>query len=105
MNKKLLACTILSAVLAAPSAMAQAPDKEELKLQLPKPMFIGTPTNIKSPNLEVITGKPRAPFMVPVGTRLLSLKQPVTSSDRQPVIGELEMVTDGGFVRGSFSSR
>jgi hypothetical protein len=90
-----LICTLLSAALLAPAVMGQAPDKEVLKLQLPKPMFIGTPTNIKSPNLEVVTGKSRGPFMVPVGTKLLSLKRRVTSSDRQPVIGELEMVTDG----------
>jgi hypothetical protein len=90
-----IACTLLSAVLLAPAAMGQAPQTEELKLKLPKPMFIGTPTNIKSPNLEAVTGKSRAPFMVPVGTKLLSLKRPATSSDRQPVIGELEMITDG----------
>jgi hypothetical protein len=90
-----IACTLLSAVLLAPAVMGQAPQTEELKLKLPKPMFIGTPTNIKSPNLEAVTGKSRAPFMVPVGTKLLSLKRPATSSDRQPVIGELEMITDG----------
>jgi hypothetical protein len=73
----------------------QDPVKEELKLQLPKPMFIGTPSNIKSPNLEVITGKSRGPFYVPRGTRLLSLRRPVTSSDMQPVIGELNFVNDG----------
>ena len=95
MNTHILTCAILSAVLLAPAAMAQAPDRVELKLQLPKPMFIGTPTNIKSPNLEAITGKSRGPFMVPFGTKLLSLKRHVTSSDRQPVIGELEMITDG----------
>jgi hypothetical protein len=73
----------------------QDPTKEELRLQLPKPMFIGTPSNIKSPNLEVVTGKSRGPFYVPRGTRLLSMRRPVTSSDMQPVIGELEFVTDG----------
>ncbi len=72
----------------------QDPNKEELKLQLPKPMFVGTPRNIKTPNLEVVTGKPRAPFFVPKGTKLLSLKKAVTSSDMQPVIGELSFVTD-----------
>jgi hypothetical protein len=76
-------------------AQAQDPTKEELKLQLPKPMFIGTPRNIKTPNLETVTGKPRGPFYVPKGTKLLSLKKPVTSSDNQPVIGELSFVTDG----------
>ncbi len=95
MKTHTIVCTLLSAALLAPAVMGQAPEKEELKLKLPKPMFIGTPTNIKSPNLEVVTGKSRAPFMVPVGTKLLSLKRPVTSSDRQPVIGELEMITDG----------
>ncbi|MCK7496471.1 MAG: hypothetical protein MZW92_40375 [Comamonadaceae bacterium] len=58
-------------------AAGQAQEKVELKLTLPKPMFIGTPTNIKSANLEVVTGKSRGPFMVPAGTKLLSLKRPV----------------------------
>ena len=58
-------------------------------------MFIGTPTNLKSSNLEVVTGKPRAAFFVPKGTVLVSSKKTVTSSDMQPVIGELDMVTDG----------
>ncbi|MBM3310148.1 MAG: discoidin domain-containing protein [Candidatus Aminicenantes bacterium] len=79
----------------AASAPSQDPAKEELKLQLPKPMFIGTPRNIKTPNLEVITGKPRGPFYVPKGTTLLSAKKPVLSSDMQPVIGEVSFLTDG----------
>lgn len=88
----LLQLAILCA-LAAPQSQEQ--NKVELKLQLPKPMFIGTPRNIKSPNLEVISGKPRGPFFVPQGTKLVSLKKPVTSSDMQPVIGDLSFVTDG----------
>jgi len=84
---------LLLAALFAPTAAQQA--TEELKLKLPKPMFIGTPTNIKSPNLEPVTGKSRGPFMVPAGTKLLSLKRPVTASDSAPVIGELDMVNDG----------
>ena len=97
MKRHTFAGAVLSAALLASVVMAvgQAQEKEELKLKLPKPMFIGTPTNIKSANLEPVTGKPRGPFMVPMGTKLLSLKRPVTSSDRQPVIGELAMITDG----------
>jgi hypothetical protein len=94
-NKYIVVCSLLVAVMLAPLVARQAAEKVELKLQLPKPMFIGTPTNIKSPNLEAITGKSRGPFMVPAGTKLLSLKRPVKSSDMQPVIGEMEMVTDG----------
>jgi len=92
-TKKLVVLIFLLAVVLAPLAAQQA--TEELKLKLPKPMFIGTPTNIKSPNLEPVTGKSRGPFMVPAGTKLLSLKRPVTSSDAAPVIGELDMVNDG----------
>ncbi len=79
----------------SPLAAQQDPNKEVLQLQLPKPMFIGTPMNMKSANLEKVTGKPRGPFYVPKGTSLLSLNKPVTSSDMMPVIGELDMVTDG----------
>jgi hypothetical protein len=95
MKKILLASSlILLAGFVVLSAQAD-PGKEELKLKLPKPMFIGTPTNLKSPNLEVITGKSRPPFYVPKGTVLLSGKKKVTSSEANPVIGELDMITDG----------
>jgi hypothetical protein len=90
----LLVCAFLAAFALRPLG-GQEQEKEVLELELPKPMFVGTPTNIKSANLEVITGKSRGAFYVPVGTKLLSLNRPVTSSDRHPVIGELSMITDG----------
>lgn len=95
MTKCTLASSLLFALALAPLGAQPDPGKEELKLKLPKPMFIGTPTNLRSPNLEVITGKPRGAFYVPKGTVLLSAKKKVTSSDTQPVIGELDMITDG----------
>ena len=95
MTRHILAATLLSALALASLGAQPAPGQEELKLKLPKPMFIGTPTNIKSPNLEAVTGKARPPFYVPKGTVLLSTKKPVTSSDMEPVIGELDMLTDG----------
>lgn len=70
-------------------------EKVVLELKLPKPMFVGTPRNIRTPNLERITGKKRGPFLVPKGTELLSLNKSVTGSDPEPVIGEMEFVTDG----------
>ncbi len=89
-----------SAILATAFALAlplaaQDAGKEVLKLQLPKPMFIGTPKNIRTPNLETVTGKSRPPFYVPAGTVLLSLNKPVRASDTEPVIGEIGFVTDG----------
>jgi hypothetical protein len=95
MTTRTFASSLFLALMFAPLAAQQDPNKVELKLKLPKPMFIGTPTNIKSANLEVITGKSRGPFYVPKGTVLLSAKKVVTSSDMQPVIGELDMVNDG----------
>ena len=95
MSTRTLACSMLLAFALVPLGAQPDPNKEELKLKLPKPMFIGTPTNLKSANLEKVTGKSRGPFYVPKGTVLLSLKKKVTSSDSQPVIGELDMITDG----------
>ena len=95
MSQRPLVLSLLLVLALAPVG-AQAPaGKEELKLKLPKPMFVGTPTNIRSPNLEKVTGKSRAPFYVPTGTVLLSAKKKVTSSDNAPVIGELDMINDG----------
>jgi hypothetical protein len=95
MITRTLACSLLFVLALAPLG-AQAPaGQEELKLKLPKPMFIGTPTNIRSANLEKVSGKSRGPFYVPKGTVLLSAKKTVTSSDSAPVIGELDMITDG----------
>jgi hypothetical protein len=92
---RILASSVLVALALSPVS-AQAPaGQEELKLKLPKPMFIGTPTNLRSPNLEPVTGKSRGAVYVPKGTVLLSLKKKVTSSDNAPVIGELDMITDG----------
>jgi hypothetical protein len=95
----ILSAMIFTALILCLSALSfsapQDTSKEELKLQLPKPMFVGTPRNIKTANLEAVTGKSRGPFMVPNGTRLLSAKKTVSSSDMQPVIGELSFATDG----------
>jgi hypothetical protein len=96
--KKLASAIILLGLglaVLAPAALAQEPGKEVLKIQLPKPMFVGTPKNIRTPNLETVTGRPRGPFLVPTGTVLLSAGKPVTSSDKEPVIGEVSYVTDG----------
>ena len=91
----LIQCLLLFIPAAASDIPNQDQEKELLELELPKPMFVGTPTNIRTPNLERITGKPRGPFFVPKGTVLLSLNKTVTSSDYEPVIGDLEFVTDG----------
>lgn len=83
------------AALGALAATAAAEELVPLKLDLPKPLFVGTPRPIKLANLEQFTHARRPDFLVPAGTVLLSAGKPVTSSDSFPVIGELGFITDG----------
>jgi hypothetical protein len=66
-----------------------------IPIELPKPMFEGTPQNLAVPNLEKPLGRPRDPFLAPAGVTNVALGKPVTSSDPEPIIGDLEQVTDG----------
>ena len=66
-----------------------------LPIVLPKAMFVGTPRDIRSPNLEKVTGKKRPPFLAPKGAQNVAFEKEVSASDEEPIIGELEMVTDG----------
>lgn len=87
--------TLLIASLVALTSAVQAQDKVPLQIEVPKPLFAGTPRPISLPNLEKpATGK-RPDLMVPAGTKLLSKGKTVTSSDALPVIGELSFITDG----------
>lgn len=92
----------VSCALALPGAVAA--DQVPLQLDLPKPLFVGTPRPIKLPNIEPFTAGKRPSFMVPAGTTLLSAGKPVASSDEFPIIGEAAFVTDGDKtgVEGSF---
>ena len=82
---------------AAPAAAAvPAGDLEEIKLEFPKPMFIGTPVPAELPNLEKADpSKVVKSIMVPKGTTNLAKGKKVTSSDAAPIIGDLNLVTDG----------
>jgi hypothetical protein len=66
-----------------------------IDIKLPKPMFVGTPQNVQVTNLEKPLGAPRPPFFAPAGTKNVALGKPVVSSDKEPIIGEAEMITDG----------
>lgn len=70
------------------------PATQALDLKLPKPLFVGTPKNIKSRNLEKPLPGKRPLYQVPAGTTLLSAGAKVTSSDQAPIIGSLELLTD-----------
>ena len=80
-----------------PEDLARTPaGMAALNLKLPKAMFEGTPKNITaSAHLERYEEKPRPVFLVPQGTTNVALGKPVKSSDSEPIIGELKLVTDG----------
>ena len=68
--------------------------EQKLTLEFPPPMLTGTPVPVKLPHLE----KPNTPpptIMVPDGVTNLAAGKEVLSSDDFPIIGELELITDG----------
>lgn len=85
----------IAAITAACGAMAQ--ERVQLKLTLPKPLFEGTPPDIRSKNLEPPRGgRKRAPINIPAdATNNIALNCKVTSSEYEPVNGEFNLITDG----------
>jgi hypothetical protein len=90
----LVATGILASALVVPAARGDEP-KEVLKLTLPKPCFVGTPQNIKSPNLEAPRKGKRPDISIPKGCTNVAFEKEVTGSDEAPIVGDLEQVTDG----------
>lgn len=97
-------CALLSLCLFSGLLHAQAPAKAQkgaaekmvpIPIQLPKRMFEGTPQNMAVPNLLKPLGRPRDPFLAPANVTNVAKGKKVTSSDMEPVIGEIEQVTDG----------
>ncbi len=66
-----------------------------LDIKLPGKMFVGTPQDVRVPNLKKLLGYDRPPFYAPAGTKNVALGKPVTSTDEHPIIGEIELITDG----------
>lgn len=87
---------LVAAVTVTAFAVVVAEDLVPLKTDLPTPMFVGTPKTIKTDNLEQVQpGKMRPPVMVPKDVQNVAIDCAVTASDMEPVIGELDLVTDG----------
>ncbi|MEY4485008.1 MAG: hypothetical protein RL693_2460, partial [Verrucomicrobiota bacterium] len=84
----------------AAAAALPAGDLVDVTPTYPKPMFIGTPVptgdipNLEKPDPEAV--KARLTFKVPKGAEQNVAKgKPVTSSDPLPIIGTLDLITDG----------
>ena len=90
---KIISTITLTIIVSATAVLAQ--DQVPLKTDLPKPLFVGTPVPIKVPNLEPAQKGKRPDFMVPAGTANLAKGKKVTASDSEPVVGTLDLITDG----------
>ena len=86
--------TLAFAALAA-SLYAQAPKLVPLPVELPKPGQEGTPPNFNIANLEKPSNKPRPPFLVPSDVTNVAKGKKVTSSEKDPLVGDLTMIVDG----------
>jgi len=91
-----------TAILAIMVCMARCCFAQEAKVPLrtaiPEEVLAGTPPEvllILYPGLEKPLEGKRPDLMVPKGTVNLALKKPVTSSDPNPILGQLKYVTDG----------
>jgi len=81
-------------VLLSVPILSNAQELKPIDIRLPMPMFVGTPQNMKVPNLEKPLGRPRPAFLAPEGTENVAFGKPVTSSDENPIIGEIAQVND-----------
>lgn len=79
---------------ASTATAAASGDSKVLELKLPKPVFVGTPKNINVANLEPAGTRPPK-IQVPKDVVNLAEGKEVTASDEEPIIGELEQITDG----------
>jgi len=97
---KLTGVTVFALVVGGVGMVAGASDngKIQLRIDLPKPQFTGTPKPIRSANLEPArNGRLREPVEVPAGCdKVLSKGCKVTSGDPEPpLVGALSLITDG----------
>ena len=81
--------------MSATGLYAQAPKMVPLPVELPKPGQEGTPPNFNIANLEKPSNKPRPPFLVPSDVTNVAKGKKVTSSEKDPLVGDLSMITDG----------
>jgi hypothetical protein len=93
MNQKLIYSALALLLLLGSRTLAQ--DKVPLKTELPKPLFVGTPVPVKLSNLEPPREGKRPDFLVPAGTTNIALGKKVTASDKEPIMGALDLITDG----------
>lgn len=85
---------VLVTIVAVSALAAAAQDLVDVKVNLPKPVYLGTPCTYVTATLEPAPFKDPDPIKAPKGATNLALHKPVTASGK-PNFGDLAMVTDG----------
>ncbi len=87
---------------AAPPAQPSATQSQAvsndvaLPITLPEAKFVGTPASMEGvTNLEPPLGDARPPLLAPKGATNVALHKPVTTTSMEPILGTLDMITDG----------
>ncbi|MDB4384892.1 discoidin domain-containing protein [Opitutaceae bacterium] len=88
---KIRSLTLLIAFFTATAVMAE---DSVIKLEFPPPKVTSTPAPIKLPHLEAPNTPPPV-IKIPAEVTNVAAGKTVTSSDEWPIIGELDMITDG----------
>lgn len=87
--------TLLTIVALTAHSVLAGDARVKLTTQFPPPLVIGTPVNVTVPNLEPAQKGEAPDLLVPAGTKNLAAGKPVTSSNPEPLLGTLDLITDG----------
>ncbi len=95
MRTKLIIAALMLTLALSWTVPSLAEDMEAIKIELPEPFFGGTPLPYWGPNLEEEDFKDRPPYLAPKGTTIVSKGKKITSSCKDPLLGDLKQITDG----------
>ena len=91
-------CAVLLFAAACLAVPAVGQEMETFKTTIPEEVLVGTPPDVLGklfPHLQLSLEEQKPTLKVPKGIVNLALKKKVTSSDKEPIIGKLDAVTDG----------
>lgn len=94
------AVTVVSIIDCRRDPDAEPPRADAVRMvpvetDLPRAQFTGTKENMRAARVKPVQTEPGPPFLVPEGTKNVALGKPVSSSDPEPIFGDLAMITDG----------
>ena len=93
-SRPLRRIALAAASFLALAGLLRAEEMTALRLTLPKPLLVGTPLPLDRFHIPASAGQ-MPEILVPAGTVNLALHREVTSSDPEPVVGDLSLITDG----------